>query len=173
MAAGAAKANISPRLERLHAKVQHIAAEISDISHRLHPATLEHVGLTSAVKDFCRELSDHKVLQVEFTHHDITRGLPEDVALCLFRVVQEGLQNVMKHSGSKSAFIELTGSPQEIRLSLWDHGSGFDPESAKPGLGLVSMRERLRHVGGSISITSRPGAGTRIEVRVPLQHVGH
>jgi signal transduction histidine kinase len=100
----------------------------------------------------------------------VPANLPKDISLCLYRIVQECLNNVIKHSGAKEARVELRGTEKEINLRVSDSGRGFDMESpgAKKGLGLVSMRERLRLVGGDISMVSRPTQGTRIEARVPL-----
>ena len=97
-------------------------------------------------------------------------SIPGDTALCLYRIAQEALRNVIKHSGARHARVELRGSPDAVWLRITDDGSGFDPASAagKAGLGLVSMRERLRLVGGEITVDSRPSGGARIEVRTPL-----
>jgi signal transduction histidine kinase len=97
-------------------------------------------------------------------------GIPSDVTLCLFRVVQEGLQNVAKHSGALSCEVTLTGSREGIHLSIQDSGIGFDTArlKLKSGLGFVSMRERLRLVGGEVTVESKPSEGTRLDVRVPL-----
>ncbi len=96
--------------------------------------------------------------------------LPKDVALCLYRIVQEALRNVIKHSGAESARVELSGTAEELALQISDTGTGFDPESvqARGGLGLLSMRERLRIVSGKISFERLEPSGTRIEVRVPM-----
>ena len=103
-------------------------------------------------------------------HHGVPRSLPGDVALCFYRIVQEALRNVTKHSGAESARVELGGTAEELTLRISDDGTGFDPESAqtRQGLGLLSMRERLRLVNGTISFERAEPAGTRIEVRVPI-----
>jgi signal transduction histidine kinase len=106
---------------------------------------------------------------VRFTHDDVPEALPEATALCLYRIVQEALRNVVKHGGTDRAVVELSGAPDGIRLRVCDEGAGFDPTSVhgNGGLGLVSMRERLHLVGGAIAIDSRPAGGTRIDIRVP------
>ena len=103
-------------------------------------------------------------------HHGVPRSLPSDVALCLYRIVQEALRNVIKHSGAESARVELGGTAEELTLQISDDGMGFDSESAqtRQGLGLLSMRERLRLVNGTISFERVEPAGTRIDVRIPL-----
>ena len=100
--------------------------------------------------------------------------ISEDAALCLYRIAQEALRNIIKHSGARRAAVELSGGADAVELRIADDGAGFDPRLAdgKGGLGLVSMRERLRLVGGAIAIDSHPGAGTRVEVRVPLGGAG-
>jgi signal transduction histidine kinase len=122
------------------------------------------------MKGFCKEFGDKHKVEIDFDSEGIPSGVPPEVSLCLFRVMQEGLQNALKHSGVKVFAVKLHGSPTEIQLTVRDSGMGFDPELAKDtqGLGLVSMQERVRLVKGRISITSRPQAGTEINVRVPL-----
>jgi len=109
-------------------------------------------------------------LRIEFVHHDVDDRIPKDVALCLFRIVQEALRNIVKHGRTESAKVELSGSADEIYMRISDQGAGFSPESAQArgGLGLISMRERLRLVGGHLDVESEPSRGTRIYVRVPV-----
>jgi signal transduction histidine kinase len=123
------------------------------------------------MKSFCREFGDKHKAEVDFDSDGVQSSLPRDVSLCLFRVMQEGLQNALKHSGVKLFDVKLLGSPTEIRLTIRDLGKGFDRELAKdtPGLGLVSMQERVRLVNGTISIASKLQSGTEINVCVPLQ----
>ena len=114
--------------------------------------------------------SQHHGLEVKFTHFDVPEVIPEATALCLYRIVQEALRNVVKHSGTDHAAVELSGTPDGMRLRVSDEGVGFNPTLAHRdgGLGLVSMRERLYLVGGTMAIDSRPSGGTRIDVRVPI-----
>ncbi len=160
---------LAARLRALSARVKQVSSTVHDLSHQLHPSKLEQLGLLAAVRSLCKELAQGRGLPVEFTHQDVPEAIPQDTALCLYRIVQEALQNVMKHSGARQAGVELTGLGGAIRLRVSDDGRGFDPASAGGNgcLGLVSMRERLRSVGGEIVIDSRPSGGTRIEVRVP------
>jgi signal transduction histidine kinase len=104
----------------------------------------------------------------------MSERIPKDVALCLFRIVQEGLRNIVKHGRTEDAKVELSGGRDEIQLCISDQGAGFNPESAqaKGGLGLISMRERLRLVGGHMDVESEPSHGTRIYVRVPVSEAG-
>jgi signal transduction histidine kinase len=138
----------------------------------MHPSKLDHLGLVEAVKEFCDEISKHQDLKIEFRYpgFPVRKVLPKDVKLCLYRIVQESLHNVVKHSAARKALIVLEKTDQAVRLSVSDDGCGFDAETtrSKAGLGLISMRERLRFVGGEISIRSQPSRGTRIDVSVPL-----
>ncbi len=158
-------------LTRSLEQLSDVAADIHQLSYRLHPSKLDHLGLVAAVAAFCRELARQKKIQVDFADRDVPRTVPAEIALCLYRVTQEALQNVVKHSGAERARVELMQVPGGLLLMVSDSGNGFDPDSAKaaPGLGMVSMRERLRLVGGHLAISSEPGTGTRVEAWVPLE----
>ena len=147
-----------------------IGRDIQALSHRLHSSKLEYLGLTAAAKSFCKELSEQHKAQIDFSHFDIPGNLPKEIALCLFRVLQEALQNAVKHSGVQHFKVELRGTPGEIQLSVSDAGVGFDWQDAinRRGLGLISMRERLQLVSGELSFRSEPGRGTTVCARVPL-----
>jgi signal transduction histidine kinase len=124
----------------------------------------------AALAGFCREFAVQHNLQVQYVHQDVSEQVPKDVSLCLFRILQEALRNVVKHSGAAEAKVELSYHGDGIELCISDSGSGFDPAFAKGdgGLGLISMRERLRLVGGHLSIESEVPHGTRIHVRIPV-----
>jgi signal transduction histidine kinase len=143
------------------------------LSHRLHSSTLDNLGLAHALGSLCAEFSDYHSIQVNFSEENTPRSVPREIALCLFRITQEALQNVKKHSGADSVDVRLEGTDQEIHLSVSDNGSGFDPESASTqgGIGIRSMEERVRLVGGQFAIHARPMEGTRIDASVPLQQV--
>ena len=157
-------------MQDLSNRTKELSTDVHRLSHRLHPAKLEHLGLVAAVKSFCKEVSEQEGIRIEFTHREVPTSIPEDVALCIYRIVQEALRNVVRHSGAGDARVELTGGRDAIRLQVSDPGVGFEPDSVKSngGLGLVSMRERLRLVGGEFSIQSQPSRGTRIDIGVPL-----
>ena len=119
------------------------------------------------------EGASHYGIEVTFTHENVPASLPPDLTLCLFRVAQEALQNAVKYSHARRVTLRLAGGPDSLVLSAVDDGTGFDVTGAwGRGLGLVSMRERVEAVGGVLQIQSSPGAGTRLEVTVPLG-VGH
>jgi signal transduction histidine kinase len=133
------------------------------MSYDLHPSKLVHLGLVTTVKGLCEELAQRHGLEIEFTHEDVPADLPQEVSLCLYRITQECLNNVIRHSGARRAKVTVSGNEQEIRLVVSDSGIGFDPESPilKKGIGLVGMRERLRLVGGRISIDWVPHVARR------------
>jgi PAS domain S-box-containing protein len=147
-----------------------MANDIQALSHRLHSSKLEYLGIVAAARGFCRELSEQQKVEIDFSHTDIPDGVPKEISLCLFRVLQEALQNAVKHSGVRQFAVELNGIEQEIQLTVSDQGVGFDPRDAieSHGLGLISMRERLHLAGGRISIESQPGSGATIHARVPF-----
>jgi signal transduction histidine kinase len=158
--------SIHEQLKRLN----EIAADVQAMSHRLHSSKLQLLGIVAAANGFCQELAEQHEVEIGFTHVGIPSTVPDHVSLCLFRVLQEALQNAVKHSGARHIDAELRGGPDEILLDVRDLGVGFDPEAVvnNRGLGLVSMQERVNLVKGAFSIDSRPGRGTTIHVRVPL-----
>ncbi len=151
-----------------------LARDVQGLSHRLHSSKLEYLGIVVAAKGFCRELSEQQKVEIEFRHTNIPDGVPKEISLCLFRVLQEALQNAVKHSGVRQFAVELHDIKGEIQLTVSDQGVGFDPRDAinSRGLGLISMRERLHLAGGQISIESQPGSGTTIHARVPFSSRG-
>jgi PAS domain S-box-containing protein len=158
------------KVQELMKRTQEISSDLHSLSHQLHSSKLEHVGLASALKGLCEEMSSRFKIKIEFTERAISCEIPKDVALCLFRISQEALGNVVKHSRAEQARAELCDEDNEIRLRIVDAGVGFDPAAlnGKTGLGLISMRERLRLVGGRLAVQSAPMLGTEIVAEVPL-----
>jgi PAS domain S-box-containing protein len=156
-------------------RITQIAKDVQGLSHRLHSSKLEYLGLATAAKSFCREMSEQSKVEVQFTQTGIPRSLPKEISLCLFRVLQEALQNAVKHSGVRSFTVDLYGSEEAIELTVEDTGGGFEEQEAftRPGLGLISMRERLQMVRGEFEVKSKPGAGTKIYARVPIKTQSH
>jgi PAS domain S-box-containing protein len=158
--------------DQLH-NIAQVATKVSSslhiISQQLHPSRLDILGLVASIDALCKEVSDQHKLRIKFVHRAVPRELPKDVTLCLFRIAEEALQNIVQHSGSADAAVELSGHDDRLELSISDSGAGFNLASAKlaTGLGLISMQERLRLVGGHLSIESDPAHGTRIRVRIP------
>jgi signal transduction histidine kinase len=162
---------IRARVEHLRTQAEEISSEVHRLSYQLHPAKLDHLGLIAATKSYCDEVSSHQCLKIKFRHETIPATLPKDLTLAIFRIVQESLNNVVKHSGATEVNVALEGTAETVRLSVLDNGRGFDVASiaSKRGLGFISMRERLRLIGGEMSVMSKPSLGTQISVSVPLQ----
>jgi signal transduction histidine kinase/ABC-type uncharacterized transport system substrate-binding protein len=165
---------LGERVRELSARVKELSSAVHDLSHQLHPSKLEQLGLVATVRGLCKELGQSHGLPIEFNHHEMPEAVPEDVALCVYRIVQEALRNVIKHSGARHAAVELSGNGETISLRIADDGAGFDSESVRGngGLGLVSMRERLHLVSGTITIDSPLSGGTRIAISIPLSTSG-
>jgi signal transduction histidine kinase len=165
----ASPAGVVEQARDLSTRLRELSSAVHDLSHQLHPSKLEQIGLVAAVRGLCRELSQHHDLNVTFDHHDVPTAIPVGTALCLYRIAQEGLRNVVRHGRTDRASVELTGTPTGLRLVVSDDGAGFDVAAVlrNGGLGLVSMRERLHLAGGELTIDARVGGGTRIEARVP------
>ena len=161
---------VDQKLEKLKETVRELGDDLHAISHRLHSATLDKLGLVSGLRAMCRELSGGQRIQIAFLSEDVPVHISRDVALCIFRIVQEALQNLTKHSGAEKAEVRLRKSNEKLFLSVCDEGKGFDAKemSNKLGLGIGSMQARARLLGGEFEIHSEPGKGTRIEVWVPL-----
>jgi signal transduction histidine kinase len=150
--------------------VRDVASEVHRLAHQLHPAKLDQLGFVTAARGWCRDLARQTGLAIEFVADHVPTGLPSDVGLCLYRIVQESLQNVVRHSGSPSARVSVSAGGTGLRLVVTDAGRGFDTASGRSaGLGLVSMRERVRLLGGTMALRSHPGAGTEIEVTIPVE----
>ena len=162
-------------LEHARQSISDLVRDIQELSHRLHSSKLEYLGLATAAKSFCRELSARRNVQVEFVHSDLPESIPKEISLCLFRVLQEALQNAVKHSAQQNFRVEVRGTNEGISLTVSDSGIGFDWQDAinRGGLGLISMRERLRLVKGELSIRSEPGCGTTVLARVPHRQQDH
>jgi len=151
-------------------QVGELGHDMQALAHRLHSSKLEYLGLTAACAGFCRELSVHQTIDIAFHSEGVPKKLPPEIALCLFRVLQEALQNAVKHSGTRRFEVSLIGGLYDIELTVKDAGIGFDPGAAMrgPGIGLTSMRERVKLVDGEFLLESQEQRGTTIQVRVPL-----
>jgi len=161
---------ISQSLRALWDQVSSLSRDLHSLSHRLHSSKLDNLGLVAALSSLCVEFEEHHKIRVGFSHEGVPRSLRGEAALCLFRITQEALQNVKKHSGADFAHVHIAAENGEIHLSVSDPGSGFDPGAVAlgRGIGLRSMQERLRVIGGRIFIRSRPQEGVQIDAWVPL-----
>jgi PAS domain S-box-containing protein len=157
--------------DHIKQRLTDLGNDVQALSHRLHSSKLDYLGLTVAASSFCRELSEQQKVEIDFTHEGMASSVPKEISLCLFRVLQEALQNAVKYSRVKHFSVRLQGTSAEIQLTIGDLGVGFDQENAASGrgLGLISMRERMQLVNGKISITSQPGGGTTVCARVPFK----
>ena len=151
-----------------------LGTEVHALSHRLHSSKLEILGLEAACEGFCKELSRRQNVKIDFQCEDVPKDISKETSLCLFRVLQEALQNAFKHSGGRHFEVSIKGSTTEITLNVHDSGIGFDLDRALAGqgIGLTSMKERLKLVDGELSIESMPNRGTRVSARVPIAQIG-
>ena len=161
---------VRSRMGELQKQISEIATDIQSLSHELHSAKLEYLGIAAAMRGFCKEFAEQQKVEIDFNAHDVPSPLSPEISLCLFRVLQEALHNSAKHSGVRHFEVRLWGTSDEIHLTVKDSGAGFDREAAKEsrGLGLISMEERLKLLKGTLSIESQPKRGTTIHARVPL-----
>jgi signal transduction histidine kinase len=166
--------SLAEQLETARKLSEEICIEANLLSHRLHPSRLAHIGLTNAISRLCDEFAQQGIMDVDFQHDEIP-DLPSEVTTCLYRVAQEAIRNAEKHSGSRRVRVELAARSDSIRLRVSDAGLGFAATSAdcSTGLGLVSMAERLRSVGGALTVQSEVNRGTHIEASIPMPLRAH
>jgi PAS domain S-box-containing protein len=157
-------------LQQAKRRIADIAHDVQSLSHQLHSSKLEYLGLVAAARSFSKEVSEKNNVRVDFREHGVRRSLRKEVSLSLFRILQQAMQNAVEHSGAKNIEVRLWEHSNEVHLEVKDLGRGFDLPTAltSTGLGLISMRERARLVGGEITIDSKAMGGTTIHVRVPV-----
>jgi signal transduction histidine kinase len=158
-------------LAETSARAAAAAESLRELSHRLHPANLRLVGLTTALRNLQRELSMSGV-SIIFSSESVPASLSQDVMMCVYRVAQESLNNAIKHGHAKEVSVRLRGAPDGLTMTVDDNGMGFDVRTVPRGLGLISMSERVEQLGGTLQIRSEPGGGTRLEVRIPCATEG-
>lgn len=159
------------QLRALQKKVAEVSDEVRRLAYQLHPSILDHLGLAVALRSYAEDMSRRGEVRVAFTHGPLPPCIPQDIASCLYRVAQESLRNVVRHAQADRVAIKLATAGRDLTLSIKDNGKGFDPaerQEGRWGLGIVSMRERIRLVNGTLAVESRPGQGVRIVARVPL-----
>jgi PAS domain S-box-containing protein len=167
-------APVQEKLSEMKNDMIKISGDVHNISRRLHPSILDDLGLIKAVESECANFSSREGTEIVFNHENIPTDMPKDISLSLYRIIQEGLRNISKHACADHISVSLKGTDNEVLLSVQDDGIGFDPAEikGKPGLGLSSIRERVRLIQSNHSINSQPEKGTQITVRVPLMKEG-
>ncbi|HKD08977.1 MAG TPA: ATP-binding protein [Bryobacteraceae bacterium] len=158
------------KFEELQYRLTSLHDDIHRLSHNLHPALIETVGLSAALRQYAHNRTELTGVVVDVKINLASETVPHDAALCLYRVAQESLRNVVKHSGARRAEISLNEFDDALELTVRDWGEGFDSQGKTPngGLGLTSMKERVRLAGGVLDIESAPREGTRIRARLPF-----
>jgi len=169
-ARGISPEELHGKLGELQKQMEVLSEDLRRTARNLHPFMLTHLGLEPALRAYCEEFSELRKIRVRLIARALPGAIPSGVALCAYRVVQEALGNVARHADAKRAVISVSGSDNVLRVVIKDDGHGFELNHAKgKGLGLLSMEERVRHLGGTFSILPKPGDGTRIEIRIPLE----
>ncbi len=149
--------------------VQTLSADVHKISHSLHPARLEQLGLVKALQVLCEDSSRARARTITCETHEVPGVIPAQLALCLFRIAQEAIRNAVKYSGSDRIRVSLTSVAGELVLEVADQGRGFDTRNPDlEGLGLISMAERVGAAGGRLQVESNVGEGTTIRAAIPL-----
>jgi two-component system CheB/CheR fusion protein len=161
------EAEMRKRLEALREAAAALSDELRRISHALHPSILEDLGLPVALRSLVAEFAEREGMPSNFTHRNVPDVLSREVSATLYRITQEALRNVAKHAGRTHVRVSLLAKGSVLRLTVRDLGEGFDPSESR-GLGLISMEERARLVGGSFRISSALGEGTTVQVQVPV-----
>jgi len=167
--------SVVQQLTVIRGQVVQLSDDLHDLAYRLHPSLLDHVGLEAAARDHITEFTKRTGLPVRFSVREVPRMLSSEIATNLFRMIQESLQNVSKHAEATDVTVKLTGSSKGIGVSVRDNGKGFDLESKNArvkGLGLVSMQERARGLGGFLRVHSLPKVGTKVCAWIPLASEG-
>jgi signal transduction histidine kinase len=159
-----------PLLRTMQEQLVELSEDVHALSRQLHPSILDDLGLVEALRSECAGFSRRESIAVDYRAEEVPTNLPKAAALCVYRVAQEALRNLAKHAAVDEAWVTLEAIGPELLLRVEDKGVGFDPAGghSQPGLGLSSMEERVRLIQAKLSVTSAPGSGTTVEVRVPL-----
>lgn len=160
--------DLRERVLMVYRQLAQVANDVGSLSRRLHPSIVSHLGVVAAIRSECDNSARLTGSPVQFECHCHPANLPETTALALFRIAQEALRNVAKHAPKATVQVSLERIERKLRLRVQDDGDGFDPELCNRGLGLLSMRERANVCGGTLTVHSRPGTGTRVEAFIPL-----
>ncbi len=161
-------ADAAARLAGVREQLVALSEDVHSLSRQLHPSILDDLGLVDALRSECARFQEHEGIEVRYRAEDVPADLPRDVCLGLYRIVQEGLRNVVRHSGARWVEVSLFGCGSEVLLTVGDEGRGFEPNArgGRSGIGLASMEERARLIGAELTIQSTPGKGTTITALV-------
>jgi len=167
---GETRSGLAPAFRSIIDHVTELSEQLRRISHGLHPPMLEDLGLEVALRQLTEDFEERHSVRIRFSARRMPPGIPSDTALSLYRIAQEALTNIAKHSAAESANITLAGEPDSLTLFVRDSGRGFNPDAVKDrgGLGLISMRQRAELIGGTLEVQSGQGQGTQIVVCAPL-----
>jgi two-component system, NarL family, sensor kinase len=159
-----------PLLRTMQERLMSLSEDVHALSRQLHPSILDDLGLVEALRSECASFSRREGIEVVYHSEAVPTSLPKDAALCVYRVAQEALRNLAKHAAVNVAWVTLDGTGPDLLLRVQDKGVGFDAAGmhSQPGLGLSSMEERVRLIQATLSVTSAPGQGAMVEVRVSL-----
>jgi signal transduction histidine kinase/ABC-type uncharacterized transport system substrate-binding protein len=165
--------HVHKQLHELARSTSELGSDLHTLSHRLHSSTLESLGLVPAVDALCREFTCKQGIRVHFSSDEIPRSISPDAALCIFRIVQEALRNLKKYSGAEEAEVDLRMAGGRLEISVRDEGRGFSLSDLgqNGGIGIRSMEQRARLLGGKFEIHSEPGKGTTLEAWVPFKPI--
>jgi signal transduction histidine kinase len=152
----------------VQSQISEIASELHAISHELYPSRLHLLGVAKAIAALCRQTSQQSGIDISFTGDDALTGVGPSESLCLYRIVQEGVQNIVKHSHARHATVRLVRRSAGLVLTVTDFGCGFDESQPSEGLGMRSMRQRAQLLNGTVSVHTFKSGGTRIRVEIPL-----
>jgi PAS domain S-box-containing protein len=164
--------SLKPRIGVLKEKLSGILDDFRHLTHELHPRHLDTLSLASSMRAHIEEFADYSGLQVEFKEHNVPAHVPMPITICVYRLLQESLENIRKHAQATRVSVRLEGDNTDLELSVSDDGTGFEYAENKKGLGLTSMQERVRALRGRVCIDSQPGRGTTIVVRIPASSEG-
>ena len=158
------------QLRTIQDQVIEVSRDVHGLSRRLHPSILDTLGLENAIRCECRSFAEREGVAVHFEAQSVPPDIRAELALCIYRIVQEGLRNIAKHARATEARVSLSADGDAVHLCIQDDGLGFDPGRVRrrAGLGLASMYERVHLIKGTVTVDSKPGRGTSIDVRIPL-----
>jgi signal transduction histidine kinase len=154
-------------LQKIKILAENCVNEVRNMALLLRPSMLDDLGLVAALEWQAREVSKRTGMLVDTVEENVSDNLPEDHKTCVYRIVQEALNNCSKHAYAKNVRVAVCQEPNHLRVSVEDDGKGFDPSRAR-GLGLIGMSERVSQLGGVLTLDSDPARGTRLRVDLPL-----